>query len=270
MNSSQTHFILFDVTSTLDPPAWSGNPWRTRCVLVIFNKCPVQMPIYQLRFVLNYKNIPYKTEWVHYPDIRTVFPARNVPPTRTEDPLYTVPAIIAHHPDGSSEAISDSPRIIEYLEQRYPTPSLFAYKKAEQEELIDAITKHVVMTMAFMIIPTTVDILDERDREYFIPTRKHSFGVEVEKMFPEDKRDQIWQGVQEGFDALSRIIDEKGCGGDAWIFGDAPTYADFVLVAQFVWLEKAGPKGAWDKVKKWNGGRWEALYKMAEKYMKVV
>ena len=39
-----------------------------------------------------------------------------------ESPLYNVPAIIDHRPDGTSEAVSDSLLILNYLEQHCPSP----------------------------------------------------------------------------------------------------------------------------------------------------
>ncbi|KAI0682851.1 hypothetical protein BC835DRAFT_807562, partial [Cytidiella melzeri] len=42
--------IFYDIDSSKPGRAWSPNTWRTR-------------------YALNYKGIPYRTEWVEYPDI---------------------------------------------------------------------------------------------------------------------------------------------------------------------------------------------------------
>lgn len=57
--------------------------------------------------------------------------------------------------------------------------------------------------------------------------------------------------------------------------GNQPLYADFVLVSSFIWLEKAGPSGAWDMIKSWKRegsgpNRWERLYLNCEKYMQIL
>lgn len=77
-----------------------------------------------------------------------------------ESPLYNVPAIIDHRPDGTSEAVSDSLLILNYLEQHCPSPQ---DTRVVQEEIINAITQHVIMKIAFMVMSTTVHILDEHD-----------------------------------------------------------------------------------------------------------
>ena len=71
------------------------------------------------------------------------------------------------------------------------------------------------------------------------------------------QQEKAYENFKEGFNVLSAIIDEKGVGGKAGNFEDNPTNADSVLVAQFIWLDKYGAEGAWNRVKKWNDSKWD-------------
>ncbi|KAI0725636.1 hypothetical protein C8Q72DRAFT_749831, partial [Fomitopsis betulina] len=67
--------ILYDIPSSLPHNAWSPNTWKTR-------------------YLLNIKDLPYRTQWLEYPDIAGYLRALGVPPTApgTIAP-YTLPAI---------------------------------------------------------------------------------------------------------------------------------------------------------------------------------
>ncbi|KAF8509530.1 hypothetical protein BU17DRAFT_70416 [Hysterangium stoloniferum] len=67
--------------------------------------------------VLNYKGIPYNTVWVEYPEIAATMRKIGAAPTSTKpdgSPHYTIPM-------GSPTVISDSWKIVEYLEETYPS-----------------------------------------------------------------------------------------------------------------------------------------------------
>ena len=46
--------ILYDIPSKPRCHGWSLNPWKTR-------------------MALNYKKVPYKTEWIEFPDLAPKF-----------------------------------------------------------------------------------------------------------------------------------------------------------------------------------------------------
>jgi glutathione S-transferase len=62
--------------------------------------------------------LPYKTEFVEYPDIAPKLKALGLAPNK-DDPPYTIPAIKI-----GNEYFMDSAVIAEELEKRYPTPSM--------------------------------------------------------------------------------------------------------------------------------------------------
>ena len=56
------------------------------------------------------------------------------------------------------------------------------------------------------------------------------------------------------------------------LFGtaDGPGYADFVLAAAFIWFDKTGPDGGWEKIKSWDGGKWAKVLKNVQPFMQVL
>ena len=110
--SSHPRITFFDIGCTL------------RTYILTLRKCYYNAPPH-FRFVLNYKNLPYGAQWVHFPNIKNSLRSANVPPSRPEPPLYTVSAVIDRRPDGTPEAVSDTLLILNYVEQHHPSPSLF-------------------------------------------------------------------------------------------------------------------------------------------------
>lgn len=74
-------------------------------------------------FALNIKGIPYRTEWVEYPDIAPLVKSFGLPPN-SNSPIvpYTLPTI---YDPRTKRAIMDSAKIAKYLDDEYPdTPAV--------------------------------------------------------------------------------------------------------------------------------------------------
>ncbi|TFY59065.1 hypothetical protein EVJ58_g6010 [Rhodofomes roseus] len=229
------------------------------------NKC------FAPRFVLNFKRLPYVTEWVAYPDITEVLTEVGAPPTRTTEPLYTLPAIVDAMTD-SPVIISDSTAIADYLEDTYPEPSIYPHGRETQLSYVAKIGQLVAIPMAFIVVPNTMKILPQgRDVEYYVGSRKGIFGIDLDDMYNSKNEAERWQQLEGGLEELSTIV-ETIEHGDRWLFGTAegPGYADFVLAAAFVWFRNAGPEDGWERLRTMNGGRWERFFKSALEYMQVL
>lgn len=122
------------------------------------------------RFILNYKAIPYTTEFIGFPDIAAVLSTAGAPPTRTSDPKYSVPAII----DGDT-VLSDSAVIADYLEKTHPEPTIYPHGREAQMRWADAIMESL-SPLVPIVVPATTRILPEADADYFVKTRKLIFG----------------------------------------------------------------------------------------------
>ncbi|KAK0452716.1 uncharacterized protein EV420DRAFT_1630370 [Desarmillaria tabescens] len=84
-----TSRILYDIPSTVSNKAWSPNVWKAR-------------------YVLNYKGLPYRTEWVDSPTSK---------PSDGVAPHYTLPLL---HDHSTGASVSESAAIARYLDKTYP------------------------------------------------------------------------------------------------------------------------------------------------------
>lgn len=237
------------------------------------------------RFILNYKKLPYQTTWVPLPDVQTVLPAAGVLPTRTAAPYYTVPAIVDELEGSPAVVMSDSGLVADYLERTYPEPSIYHGTKALQMEHVGAVSQHVLSRMGFMVFPNTPRLLEGREREYYLNTRKGIFGqllqecavtwpsltcspgVELKDMFPEERQGEMWVNLKEGFAALGAYIDGIEH-SEQWFFSKTsePGYADFVLGATMIWFKLSGPEKGWERISEWDGGKWVHFLRNLEPY----
>jgi hypothetical protein len=90
--------------------------------------------------------IPYKTEFMEYPDITPTLKAFHIAPHEDNDPPYTIPAIKI-----GSEFFMDSTVIVEELEGRYPKPSL----KIDALKITRGVELIVPVAMALRPVGTT-------------------------------------------------------------------------------------------------------------------
>ena len=128
------------------------------------------------RFVLNYKKIPYTTEWIGISGIAPVLKPLGAPPTRETEPMYTAPAIVDANPE-PPVVLSDSSIIADYLEKTYPEPSIYPHGRDAHAKWTAAMVNNIIMKMAFLVMPTTSRILPPEDAEYFDRSRKEIFGT---------------------------------------------------------------------------------------------
>ena len=103
--------VLYDLPSKGEPHCFSFNAWKGRlfaehCIVCYDNAD--KLSIDQARSVLNYKKIPYTTEWVEYPDLEPTLKAlyafislnrslRNPTNTATTSPVASPLTTRAHH-----------------------------------------------------------------------------------------------------------------------------------------------------------------------------
>ncbi|KAJ7140687.1 glutathione S-transferase [Mycena epipterygia] len=223
-------------------------------------RTPFSPWVWPIRMLLNYKGLPHTTTPLCFVDIGPVLAAAGAPPTRTTAPQYTVPAII----DGET-VIADSRVIAEYLERTYPTPAVPLQGSAEQRAILEHVTTH----LRPLAVPGVLNLLDERDKAYFVQSRREMLGMELDKLCPLDRREEFLSRLEDGLNKLSDIVGEPSPAG--WVFGnDGPAYTDFELVGMFLWVKAAGLPDVWERVAKLNGGKWSGLLAAAEPYMKIV
>ena len=225
--------------------------------------------------MLNYKRIPYKTVWVSFPDIEPTLVKLGYAPTATKlndlsKPPYTLPAIV----DASSTppvVIADSLAIAEYLDEKYPDrPVLPKPGKALQYVFEQWFVSLRSAELSQIMLPAIATILDDRGKVYYQETREKRLGKKLEELSPKgEARDGHWKVVQSAFGRIAAVIEQNGPGVDYIAGGSEPTRADFIYISLLICIRAMMPDEWENRVKHWNGGRWEKMLKMTEEWQTV-
>ena len=223
------------------------------------------------RFSLNYKGIPYKTEWVEYPDIEAVCKKVGAAPTDTKPdgrPHYTLPII---YDPSTGAVVSESARIAIYLDTAYPdTVPLFP--RGSRPLQLAFLADYLKLMDPFwqFVLPATNMILNPKSEKYFRPTREAWFfgGAKLEDVVPQGEKRQVeWI---KGKDAMGKLYEalEAGKADGPYIMGETPCFADFAIGAAFIWIKHIVGEGSeeWKDIKTWHNGRWVAYMESLSKY----
>ncbi|KAH6911358.1 hypothetical protein BKA70DRAFT_1264076 [Coprinopsis sp. MPI-PUGE-AT-0042] len=263
---------LFDLPSNAPNKVWSPNTWKTR-------------------FCLNYKGLPYKTEWVEFPDIRALYEKFNVPanarPDGSPEPFYSLPAILDVDPaTGKEIVITDSLKIAKYLDTTYPdTPRVLssADDKAIQEQ--EAFARRAIMSF-FPVFPnifaskvlTTGNEASEAHAtkkrigalRQFFKEKYGSISSLDEVTFTDEEKKESFTKFLENLDGVGVAIrDEEG--KVAWANGDTISFSDFAIAGGLYWIRAAVGEESqeWKMVTEWKGGKWVRFLNRLEPYATV-
>ncbi|PPQ66398.1 hypothetical protein CVT26_011267 [Gymnopilus dilepis] len=249
--------ILYDIPSPFPNKAFSFNTWKAR-------------------FALNYKGLPYKTEWVEFPDIEALCKKLGIAPTEPKPtstgggPLYTLPAI---YDPATNTYISESLRIASYLDATYPsTPSLFPHNtQGVQAGFCDAFKAHVSPIFRFGI-PQLAGTLSPRSAAYVRQTREEWLGAPIDKILPHgEEAKEVWAKVQAAWGKADEWYALNG-GRGVFLMGEKPCFADLLVASFLIWVKTIYGEDdqKWKDLASWNGGRWKRLLDGLEKYSQVV
>ncbi|KAI4272413.1 MAG: hypothetical protein L6R38_006617 [Xanthoria sp. 2 TBL-2021] len=207
--------ILFDLPGKGHCSSWSPNTWKTR-------------------LVLNYKQIPYTTQWIELNHIAPHFKSLGIPPNppSLNPKPYTVPAI--RLPDGTY--IMDSKNIAASLEEKYPDPPL--HLDSPQLAKVGEIFGRLLMPMRGILIPKIVrNLLNPESVPYFHESRSKQFGMPLEQLDKELGGDAQWEEAKPIIREIAALIEE---GGGPFVLGGEVSYADFILVGALCLFKRLG------------------------------
>ncbi|KAF5354239.1 hypothetical protein D9756_006990 [Leucocoprinus leucothites] len=230
---------LYDIPGHTPQP-WAPNIWR-------------------IRFILNYKNLPYKTVWVDTANVESTLRSINAPPSAVRSdgrPVYTLPVIVdpTRNPM-QPEVLSNTNHIAEYLESAYPARPVFPEGSRAMQSLF---VHYIQEVFAKPLLPIMIPLSHQQ---------MHHGGGGM-PMLQGSQREQAWGAVKEQFDFLAMIMDKNAGDGDGTVaMGREVTYADFALCSVLVWIERMAAHDGWTRVRGWNGGRWARLYERCRPYM---
>nr|4LMW_A Chain A, Glutathione transferase [Phanerodontia chrysosporium] len=217
--------------------AWGPNTWKTR-------------------YVLNFKGLKYRTEWVEYPDIEAVCKQIGAPATEKKPDgrdHYTLPVI---QDPNTKAVVADSDAIAKYLESTYPdTPRLFPEgTRAFQHAFYQLARPSVLMPIFNIVVARVWKLLRPRSQEYFRATREQMLGKKLEEIGSEDD----WNALESGLARIKSSLEANGAGKDLLLMGDRVTFADLQLASLFIWLRvSAGEESEdWKRFLSLHEGKW--------------
>jgi len=220
---------------------------------------------------LLYKGLPFKTEWIEYPDIEQRMKELGAEATdekKDGTPKWTLPVI---KDDVTGKVIADSWKIAMYLEDTFPDkPTLFPFGVRAPVHFFEAYFVSTAIIPGRKIFSSeTCAKLNSPSEEYFRRTREVQFNMKMEEIAPPGpKRDELWTAVKEGFDKIASKYESNGDGTLPYYYGETISYADLVVVSFLQYIKAVlGPDSSeWKKMEGWNDGRWVKLFELTKKY----
>ncbi|KAK7967272.1 uncharacterized protein PG986_001549 [Apiospora aurea] len=212
------------------------------------------------RLMLNYKQIPYKTVFLEFPDIEATLEELGLPPNETGH-KYTVPAI--QHVPTATHLMGSIP-IAQFLESTYPDPPVPLTSEPGSE--IGARARAVVgPVMTKSLMPREVRILSPRSQEYFRRTREASIGRPLEDLLGEgtDDEQQRWDAVDEELRGLGAFLQTRKAEGP-FVLGARPSYTDF-FIAGSLQCARTVDEGVFKRISKYPG--FKDIYEACQPYM---
>ena len=160
--------------------------------------------------MLNLKGIPYKTEWVEYPDIAPTFESFGIPPNEPGPPNeppttpYTSPAICI-----SDKYVMDSRKIADVLEKAYPSPPLHLDSPILKK--VEELVPQCVRSLGPLFLPRVPqNVLNPRSAEYFRRTRSERLGMDLSQLEKEKGGEKAWKVVEPKWKELGSLLKAEG------------------------------------------------------------
>lgn len=206
-------------------------------------------------FALNYKGIPYKTEWVEYPDIEPLCKKLGAPATSKKPDgrdHFTLPVI---YDPSTKTVLTDSGPIAKYLDETYPsTRKVFpAGTDAFQASFLAFAGPNLTFPALLVLLARVADALNPPSSVYFRETREAAFGKLEDTNTP-----KAWADLEKGLGQVKGFLDANGEGRNLSFLGehDTFTFSDIQIAAILTWIRimMGADSEDWKKVAGWHDG----------------
>lgn len=212
----------------------------------------------ELRFALNIKGIPYKTEWVDYPDIAALYVKLGIPDSEKHadgTPYYSLPVL---SDPSTGTILYDSATIVKYLDKTYPDTHVFFPKgTAVLHAGFLSAWGRIQNTMWDLVCYPAYLSLREGSKHYYRTTREASEGKPLEEIATA----QAWTDTEKAFGRLDSWYKAGTEGDPDLVMGDAICYADLQVVSGLMWAMVCFGEESkeWARFCSWHGGRWKRI-----------
>jgi glutathione S-transferase len=222
-------------------------------------------------YILNMKGIPYKTEWVDYPNIADALKKLALGPSSVygDVPFYTVPAI---YDPNTKRALTDSWAIAAYLDEQYPQdPQLFPPRTHALQRAVMARLAAVLRPLFPLLAWDLYSIATPDAQPYLRATREALYKCRLEDVAPTgEKRAQVLSALEAVLDETAEAIRANGRGA-LFFGGEEPVYVDVFVAALLSSTERIAGKES-DVVRMImaaSGGHWVKVLEYFKKYEMV-
>lgn len=130
----------------------------------------------------------------------------------------------------NGKTVFDSWSIAEYLEDAYPTPTLFGGAGGKAHAAFINAWADSIMTggIARLIVRDLLDIIDPKDRDYFRSSRESRFGQSLEEV--QAGREERVAAFRESLLPIRLVLRRQD-----WLGGATPSYADHIVAGTLMW-----------------------------------
>ena len=192
----------------------------------------------EARLALNYKGIPYLTEWVEYPDLKPKFQSLGLQPNNKSVSVAEYSSPVVRMTDGTY--VMDSRKIADTLEKLQPEPSL--HLDSEHVDRVQKVVLAVWVALTPIAIPRVPELLlNHPSADYFRETRAKRFGMPLTELAKSDKARDAFTTAEAPMNDLKTILQEHDDGPN--VLGKQPSYADLIVAAMWRCAERLDKDG---------------------------
>lgn len=156
------------------------------------------------RLILNFKGLPYKTEWIEYPDLAPTFKSFGIPPNEPPASAYTSPTIRV-----SDKYVMESRKIADVLEREYPSPPLHLDSPILKK--VEELAPECIMSIGPILLPRVPrQFLNPPSAEYFERTRAEKFGMTLSQLEVERGGESAWKAAEPKWKELGALLKAEG------------------------------------------------------------
>ena len=185
-------------------------------------------------YQLNYKGIPYTTQYLEFPEIAPLLTCFNIaaPSKDSGYGKHTVPAI--KFPDGT--CVMDSLAIYKRLETDAAYAELPKIPIDEDlEQRVDAITTRMFIGLGPAFRYNTLMLFNPVSREYY---RQERMGGKELPPPTDGELDDAWEAAEGVVRELAAVLRQGASGEGPFFLGDQVSWTDFRVVALFHFAKK--------------------------------
>ena len=186
--------------------------------------------VWRIKMLLAHLGVDYESEMLHYTELkdRLAFAQPEAERLRTKEPLFpdgTVPVLV----EGDA-ILPDSWTIAAYLDRHHGDGSLANTQVATATNRFfhTWALDHIPPVVAPEIFLDCMKALDEVDRVSYRRNREAQFGIDFEDL----------NGIEDCGEAMLESVRtlEQTLSGQAYLGGEGPVYADYIVFGWFAWL----------------------------------